>query len=150
MPEPTSVPETVSIRLPSRLELLGLLDRLADGLCERLSFDDDARSRITMSVIEAGTNAIQHGHHRDATKPVDVEFRVLPDALEIVVRDSGKGFDLKSINGNVTSPEHLLDLRGRGIYIMRECMDTVEFDFSRGGTTCRLVKKRPPPSDGVP
>jgi len=144
MPKPTPLPETVSLRIPSRLELLGLLDRVADGLCERLAFDDDARSRITMSVIEAGTNAIQHGHRRDATKPVDVEFHVLPDALEIVVHDSGPGFDLKSINGNVTSPEHLLDARGRGIYIMRECMDTVEFDFSSDGTTCRLVKKRPP------
>jgi serine/threonine-protein kinase RsbW len=150
MPEPKPVPETLSIRLPSRLELLGILDRVADGVCERLAFDDDARSRITMSVIEAGTNAIQHGHHRDATKPVDVEFRVFPEALEIVVHDTGKGFDVKSINGNVTSPEHLLDARGRGIYIMRECMDTVEFEFSSGGTTCRLVKKRPPHLDRDP
>src|SRR5262245_11106153 len=150
MPESKPVPETLSIRLPSRLELLGILDRVADGVCERLAFDDDARSRITMSVIEAGTNAIQHGHHRDATKPVDVEFRVLPEALEIVVHDSGKGFDPKVINGNVTSPEHLLDARGRGIYIMRECMDTVEFEFSTGGTTCRLIKKRPPQPDRDP
>ena len=146
MSQPTPTPETVSLRIPSRLELLGILDRVADGLCERLAFDEDARSRITMSVIEAGTNAIQHGHHRDASKPVDVEFRVLPDTLEIVVHDSGPGFDLTAVNGNVTSPEHLLDARGRGIYIMRECMDTVEFDFSGGGTTCRLVKKRPPPA----
>jgi serine/threonine-protein kinase RsbW len=144
MPELKPTPETISVRIPSRLELLGLLDRVADSLCERLDFDEDARSRITMSVIEAGTNAIQHGHGRDATKPVDVEFNVLPDSLEIVVHDSGVGFDLKSVNGNVTSPDHLLDVRGRGIYIMRECMDKVEFDFSSRGTTCRLTKKRPP------
>src|SRR5215510_10636380 len=143
MPEPKPVPETVSMRLPSRLELLGLLDRVADGLCERLAFDDDARSRVTMSVIEAGTNAIQHGHRRDASKPVDIEFHVLPDALEILVHDSGKGFDLSKVNGNVTTPDHLLDVRGRGIYIMRECMDTVEYSFSNSGTTCRLVKKLP-------
>jgi serine/threonine-protein kinase RsbW len=136
--------ETIAIRMPSRLELLGVLDRVTDSVCERMEFDDDARSRITMSVIEAGTNAIQHGHLRDASKPVDIEFNLLPDALEIVVHDSGKGFDLQKVNGNVTSPEHLLDLRGRGIYIMRECMDKVEFDFSSGGTTCRLVKMRPP------
>lgn len=137
-------PETISMRMPSRLELLGVLDRLADSVCERMDFDDDARARVTMSVIEAGTNAIQHGHRRDSTKPLDVEFHVLPDALEIIVHDLGKGFDLKAINGNVTSPDHLLDVRGRGIYIMRECMDTVEYSFSSTGTTCRLVKKRQP------
>ena len=144
MAEPTPVPETIAVRIPSRLELLGVLDRVTDSVCERLEFDEDARSQITMSVIEAGTNAIQHGHHRDATKPVDIEFHLLPDVLEIVVHDLGSGFDLQSINGNMTSPEHLLDIRGRGIYIMRECMDIVEFDFSSRGTTCRLVKKRPP------
>ena len=144
MPDPKPKPETISVRIPSRLELLGVLDRIADSVCERLDFGDEDRSRVTMSVIEAGTNAIQHGHRRDASKPVDVEFNMLPDALEIVVHDSGPGFDLKSVNGNVTSPDHLLDVRGRGIYIMRQCMDTVEFDFSSRGTTCRLVKKRPP------
>jgi serine/threonine-protein kinase RsbW len=150
MPEPYSKPETIALRLPSRLELLGLLDRVTDSVSERLSFDEDARSQISMSVIEAGTNAIQHGHHRDATKPVDIEFRVLPDALEIVVHDTGAGFDLKAVNGNVTSPEHLLDARGRGIYIMRSCMDQVEYAFSGTGTTCRLVKKRPPPTPREP
>ena len=148
MPEPKSTPETIALRLPSRLELLGLLDRVADSLCERLAFDEDARSQVTMSVIEAGTNAIQHGHHRDPSKPVDIEFHLLPDALEIVVHDSGAGFDLKSVNGNVTSPEHLLDARGRGIYIMRACMDTVDFRFDGTGTVCRMIKRRPPAAAG--
>ena len=144
MAKPIDAPEVISMRMPSRLELLGVLDRVADSVCERMKFDDDDRARITMSVIEAGTNAIQHGHRRDATKPVDIEFHLLPDALEIIVHDSGKGFDVNSINGNVTSPDHLLDVRGRGIYIMRECMDSVEYTFSSTGTTCRLVKKRQP------
>ena len=144
VPKSKSTTETIAVRIPSRLELLGVLDKVADSLCERLEFNDDDRSRVTMSVIEAGTNAIQHGHGRDPSKPVDIEFNVHPDALEIVVHDRGKGFDLKKVNGNVTSPEHLLDVRGRGIYIMRECMDEVEFEFSSAGTICRLVKKRPP------
>jgi serine/threonine-protein kinase RsbW len=143
MPDSITPPETIAVRMPSRLELLGLLDRVADTLCERLDFDEDARSQITMSVIEAGTNAIQHGHKRNAALPVDVEFHVLPGALEITVHDQGPGFDPRSINGDMTSPEHLMDPRGRGIYIMKSCMDKVEFDFSDRGTTCRLVKNRP-------
>ena len=144
MAQLSDAPETISMRMPSRLELLGVLDRVVDSVCERMEFDEDTRARITMSVVEAGTNAIQHGHRRDASKPVEIEFHVLPDALEITVHDTGKGFDLKTVNGNVTTPDHLLDLRGRGIFIMRECMDTVEYTFSSAGTTCRLVKKRQP------
>jgi len=144
-PNPDAGTETITLRMPSRLELLGVLDRVADVLCERLDFDEDARSQVTMSVIEAGTNAIQHGHHRDASKPVDVEFHVLPDILEIVVHDTGPGFDISKVNGNVTSPDHLMDARGRGIFIMRSCMDEVGWTFTGTGTVCRLVKKRPPP-----
>lgn len=148
MPDPASdVIDVISLRLPSRLELLSVLDRVADSVCERLDFDEDARSQVTMSVIEAGTNAIQHGHGRDASKPLDVEFKVHPDVLEIAVHDTGAGFDLGAVNGDVTSPDHLLDQRGRGIFIMRSCMDRVEFTFDRNGTLCRLFKNRPPKAE---
>jgi len=144
MTKPLMGPEVVSVRIPSRLDLLGVLDHVAQSVCERLELPADESSKISMSVIEAGTNAIQHGHHRDASKPVDADFAVYPDRIEIVVRDSGPGFDLSLVNGDITSPEHLLDLRGRGIFIMRQCMDSVEFEFSKRGTLCRLVKYRQP------
>jgi serine/threonine-protein kinase RsbW len=140
-------PEVISVRIPSRLELLALLDRIAQTVCERAALDDDTCSQVTMSVIEAGTNAIQHGHKRDATKPVDVTFSMFPDRIEISVHDLGPGFDLEGVNGDVTSPAHLLDARGRGIYIMRACMDQVDFDFSSTGTVCHLVKRRPAPAE---
>jgi serine/threonine-protein kinase RsbW len=98
---------------------------------------------VTLSVIEAGTNAIQHGSGRDPAKPVDVVFYVHPDRLEVSVHDQGPGFDLDDVSGDITLPEHLLDARGRGIFIMRACMDSVDFAFDGSGTTCRLVKRRP-------
>ena len=134
----------IELTIPGKLEYLDLVDNVVEAVNDLMHFGEDEKTAVSISVVEAGTNAIQHGHHRDASKPVDIEFHMRPDVLEIVVHDTGPGFDLKSINGNVTSPERLLEVRGRGIYIMRECMDTVEFEFSSRGTTCRLVKKRPP------
>jgi anti-sigma regulatory factor (Ser/Thr protein kinase) len=142
-PEPH---EVVSIRMPSRLELLAVIDRVAQSLCERLEFDEETTSQVTMAVIEAGTNAIQHGHGRDPEKDVDVRFRLFRNRMEVDVLDRGPGFRVEEVNGDVTSPEHLLDVRGRGIFIMRTCMDAVEFEFAGGGTLCRLIKHRPPPT----
>ena len=143
MSDDATTPDVIRLRIPSRLELLSLLDRVSTLLCERAGFGEDACSQVTLSVIEAGTNSIQHGSGRDPAKPVDVTFTVLPDRLEVVVHDLGPGFDLGAVSGDVTSPEHLLDARGRGIFIMRACMDSVEFTFDSSGTTCRLVKSRP-------
>lgn len=136
-------PETITLRLPSRLELLSVLDRVTLTLCERMEFDEDTCSQLSMAVIEAGTNAVQHGHKRDSNKTFETEFRLFADRLEVDVRDEGRGFDLGGIVPDVTTPEHLLDMRGRGIFIMRTCCDEVEFDFSPTGTVCHLVKHRP-------
>lgn len=143
------IPEIISLRLPSRLELLAVLDRVALTVCERLDFDEDTSSQVSMSVIEAGTNAVQHGHDRDPSKTFDVQFLMFPDRLEVIVTDEGKGFDLSRVVPDVTTPEHLFDMRGRGIFIMRSCMDEVDYQFGDGHTVCHLVKHRPPVAQRV-
>lgn len=137
-----TTPEVIEVRMPSRLDLLSVLDHVAQTLCDRMEFDADTTSQVTMSVIEAGTNAIQHGHKRDASKIVETRFMLYPDRLEVTVLDRGPGFSLEAVQGDITSPEHLLDLRGRGIFIMRACMDSVDYEFGPEGTVCHLVKRR--------
>ena len=137
------IPEIISLKLPSRLELLAILDRVALTVCERMDFDEDVSSQVSMSVIEAGTNAVQHGHDRDPSKTFDVQFMLFPDRLEVIVRDEGKGFNLANVVPDVTTPDHLFDMRGRGIFLMRSCMDEVDYKFEDGHTVCHLVKHRP-------
>ncbi len=138
-----AVTEVIHLDIPSRLDLLGLLDRMTMLICERAGFDEDASTQVTLAAIEAGTNAIQHGSRGRPDRVVGVDFALWPDRLEIAVRDRGPGFDPALVSGDITSPEHLLDSRGRGIFIMRACMDTVDFRFDGTGTTCLLVKRRP-------
>jgi serine/threonine-protein kinase RsbW len=139
----SQVPEVITVRLPSRLELLALLDGVTNSVCDRMHVDGDTASLISMSVIEAGTNAIQHAHKRDARRLVDIDFRLFLDRIEVSVHDSGPGFDMNLVNGDATSPEHLFDARGRGIFIMRACMDSVDYEFSNAGTVCHLMKRLP-------
>lgn len=143
MPKSQTPPEVIELRLPSRLELLGVLDRVTLAICERMEFDEDSSSQVSMSVVEAGTNAVQHGHQRDPRKVFDVRFELYPDRLEIIVHDQGPGFDVGGVTPDVTTPDHLFDMRGRGIFIMRSCCDAVDFSFGPGGTKCHLVKLRP-------
>jgi anti-sigma regulatory factor (Ser/Thr protein kinase) len=147
MPDPKA-PETIRLSIPSRLELLSFVDKVTLEVCSRMQFDEEAVSGITMAVIEAGTNAIQHGHQKDPDLQVDMEFVMHPDQLEVIVHDHGPGFVVADMGGDVTTPEHLFDARGRGIFIMRACMDRVEFDFD-GGTVCRLYKQRQPRAAAV-
>lgn len=148
--DPQQQTEVVSLSIPSRLELLGVLDKVADQLSQRLDFPAEERSAISMSVIEAGTNAIQHGHNADPQKAINVRFEMLPDRFNVIVQDHGPGFEPPEEVPDITSPDHLLDLRGRGIFIMRSCMDEVIFDVTNSGTTVRLTKLRKHNSNGSP
>jgi serine/threonine-protein kinase RsbW len=133
---------TIALRIPSRLELLGVLDKVVEGVADQMEFEDMDRDAIAIAVVEAGTNAIQHGHYTDPQKPVDITFDLGADQLIITIRDEGTGFN-PDIVADTTPPPDLLSTRGRGIFIMRAMMDDVSFDFS-DGTLVRMVKNRTP------
>jgi serine/threonine-protein kinase RsbW len=133
--------EEIRLSLPSQLEVLSIIDKVVDGIAEQMSFEDDDKDAIAISVIEAGTNAIQHGHAHDPSLSVEIIFRMKENELEVDVLDHGHGFNLNLLE-DATAPENLLKARGRGIFIMRSMMDDVVYSFSDRGTTCRMVKKK--------
>ena len=91
-------------------------------------------------MIEAGTNAIQHGNVFAADKSVTFVFDVGQGEIGVRVDDNGSGFDSSRV-ANPTDPSNLLDPHGRGLYLMRELMDEVTFETRADhGTTVRLRK----------
>lgn len=107
-------------------------------------FDEDDCYWLTIAVREAITNAIKHGNKLDPEKKVDVKFELNDDRMEVVVSDSGDGFDLDAIP-DPRLPENLMKDKGRGIYYIRTFMDEVNYDIVAGrGTTITMVKRLQP------
>ena len=107
----------------------------------RLGLGQDAAFGVDMAVREAVTNAVLHGNHGDETKVVEVGFKSSARAIEITVRDEGKGFDPGSVP-DPTDPQNILKTSGRGILFMRTFMDEVEWSrHPEGGTIVRMMKK---------
>jgi serine/threonine-protein kinase RsbW len=134
---------TISMTIPSNVHMLGVIDKVLEGLSEHLALNHEEQNALAIAVIEAGTNAIQHGNHYDETKPVDLKFQIDPKRILVTVKDMGRGFDLSKVEEDLACAD-LLRCRGRGIHIMRELMDEVGFAFSKRGTTVTLAKALPP------
>ena len=67
--------------------------------------------------------------------------------LTVRVKDSGNGFKPERV-ADPLAPENLLKPRGRGIFLIRQFMDEVEFEFD-GGTVIVMRKEAGHgPSDG--
>ncbi|HXG37480.1 MAG TPA: ATP-binding protein [Bacteroidota bacterium] len=101
--------------------------------------DDGTFYRLLVASTEAVNNAILHGNKSDTRKYVClvVLFRK-NDSIVVRVKDEGKGFDPNHLP-NPLDDKNLLKTSGRGVFLMRELMDEVNFSFGKDGSTVELV-----------
>ena len=136
-------PERTCIIFRSNVMWLEAVQGVAEDLGLRLGFDDDGRFAISMALREGINNAIIHGNQRDASKAVEVEFLSYEDRLEIRVRDEGRGFDRAKLPDPL-DPQNLLRPSGRGVFLIKHYMDTVDLARSaRRGGEIRMIKWLP-------
>jgi serine/threonine-protein kinase RsbW len=141
--------QEIRLVVPSRIESLSVINSVTEEVVDQLGFDEEARNAITISVVEAGTNAIEHGNGQNADKPTEVRFRREADRLVILIRDEGRGFDPEALQDPLAA-ENMFAARGRGVHILRSFMDEVAYRFEGGGTECCLVKHLPQPAPNTP
>jgi serine/threonine-protein kinase RsbW len=100
---------------------------------------DGKEDAIELSLQEALANAVIHGAKEDPTQTV--ECIVSSDeerGILIVVRDPGTGFSPEAIPG-CTVGENVYSNHGRGIFLINQLMDKVE--FRKNGTEIHMVKR---------
>jgi serine/threonine-protein kinase RsbW len=98
---------------------------------EKIRSDPELRSRLEgreldfyVAVSEALANAVTHGNHNDLSRKVYVRYNCEPDdELSILIRDEGCGFDPE----NLPIPKKRSEDQNLGIWLMRSCMDEVQF-----------------------
>jgi len=108
------------------------MELATDLSCEQKVIDE-----LSTSVIEACTNAMEHGNRLQEDQQVEIHFNLTESAIEVTVLDNGRGFDFE----NWQPSEDLMRERGRGILIMREFTDNLAYDYSEDGRfRLRLTK----------
>lgn len=116
--------------LNSSFDELERLDPFLQELQQWAGFDDDSFSRIMLVLSEAVNNAIVHGNRKSSDKKVFIQAGLNADTLKITIRDEGEGFDPNSLPDPLKE-ENLLNEGGRGVYLIKQYADDVQ--FSKGG-----------------
>ena len=141
----TPANRTVKLDIASRFEMLDVVQTALQQIADLAGFGEDENHYMSVAVRESVVNAIKHGNRMDETKRVGVVINLTPQALEVEIRDEGKGFDPTGV-GDPLAPENLLKADGRGMFFMRSFMDEVSYSFPpQGGALVRMVKRRPQP-----
>ncbi len=127
----------IELKLPSRMEYLGIPDVVLMEIGGEMACCKRALEELSTSVIEACTNAMEHGNSLDDHLMIEIIFEIAEDAITTTVYDEGPGFDFE----HWTPSEDLMRQRGRGILIMREFTDDLVFGRHEDGRfMIRLVK----------
>ncbi len=132
-----SASSSVTIIIPGQLEFLRVVEKVSDAVTEQAGFADGERDAISIAVIEACTNAIQHGCCCDQAKSVTITYSMESDGLKVTVVDPGAGFNPEGLKCDIGNTA---EARGRGFAIIRALMDEVQFDFE-SGTSITMVKR---------
>lgn len=80
----------VRLHLSSLPENVGLAREVLAGLAETVSLSREQYDDMRTAVTEACNNVVQHAYE-DEQGPLEMELRLLRDAVEVVVRDQGIG-----------------------------------------------------------
>ena len=127
----------IELKLPSQMAYLGVPDAVLLEVGSDLDCPRQDIEELGTAVIEACTNAMEHGNGLDPERPVEIHIVVGEDRIAVEVMDEGVGFDY----GTWQPAEDLLRERGRGILIMREFTDSLDYGRAADGRfLVRLTK----------
>ncbi len=125
--------------LPSDFKAVSQVELLVDKVCMELNLNESFYGNVLIAVSEAVNNAIEHGNKKNQVLPILMKVCDSIESVCFVVEDKGKGFDFENLP-DPTSPDNLLKEKGRGVFLMKNLSD--ELNFKNNGSTVELYFKK--------
>lgn len=121
--------------LKSEFEEVEKVESLLNDLQSEIGFNDELYAKLMLTVSEAATNGIVHGNKQDPSKKVVLTAESDGSILTVTTKDEGEGFEPDEVDDPLAE-ENLLKPSGRGVFLMNEYADEVE--YKDGGTVLVL------------
>ena len=114
------------LKLPSVSRSISEVESYVEEIASKYNIEPDKYPNILISLTEAVNNAIIHGNNEDESKYVAVCVKETETGLCFEVCDEGDGFNPNTIP-DPTAPENLECCGGRGVFLMKELSDKVDY-----------------------
>ena len=126
--------ETIKMEIASNPQYVSVIRLTTSGIANKIGFCLEDIEDIKVAVSEACTNAIKHS----LDNKFSVEYTIFENGLTITIIDSGKGYDVDSIDvPNLEEPKE----SGLGLFIIKSLMDEVEIKSNINyGTVIKMTK----------
>jgi serine/threonine-protein kinase RsbW len=123
------------ISFPSKIANVNHVEALINGFFVAKKIDEKMLDSVQLVVGEAIVNAIVHGNRSNPDKTVSLCCQASAEKIVFTINDEGNGFDFLDLK-DPTDPENIEKPTGRGIFLMINLADKIE--FSNSGSTVKI------------
>jgi anti-sigma regulatory factor (Ser/Thr protein kinase) len=140
-PEETVVLDR-QITLVNDLNEVPRLNSFVKEIGAELQLDGKLTRKLMLAIEEAVVNVISYGYTTGTTGKVNVRTAAGKDKLKIVITDNGTPFDPTTTeNADTTLSVKDRPIGGLGILLVRQHMDSINYERTDGQNVLTLIKK---------
>lgn len=130
------------ITLPNDVQATTELGMFVDEVCENVGFDMSTTLKLNLAIEEAVVNVMSYAYPAGTKGDVDIDAEADDEQLKFVISDSGTPFDPTQkgeVDTTLSAEER--GIGGLGIHLIRQIMDTINYERVDGKNVLTLHKK---------
>ena len=140
-----------SITLTNDIQQVPQLAEFVDMVCEEVGMDMAVAIQMNLAMEEAVVNVMSYAYPADTVGDVTIEAVTIADQIQFTITDSGIPFDPTAkaeVDTTLSAEER--PIGGLGIHLVRQLMDSINYERIDGKNVLTLRKKfdKPPVIQG--
>lgn len=133
---------TKRLILHNNVQQIELLAEYIDLIADEAGINPSLAMSLNLALEEAVTNVIMYAYPEGTDGTVDIITEANDGLLTFIIKDSGKAFDpTQKEDADVTLSAEERQIGGLGIFLVKQIMDTVNYQRIDGQNILTLTKK---------
>jgi sigma-B regulation protein RsbU (phosphoserine phosphatase) len=131
-----------SLTLPNDIETIPQLNEFIDTVAEEIGLDMSLTMSLNLAIEEAVVNVMEYAYPEGEQGNVDIEVIADDKWLTFIISDNGIPFDpttQKDADTTLSAEER--PIGGLGIFLVRQLMDSINYQRKDGKNILTLSKK---------
>jgi serine/threonine-protein kinase RsbW len=144
---PANADFTLTLGIKSRLDQICLVRAAIGGALSHLDVSEPDIHALGLAVTEILNNAIEHGYRGDEQQQIETRLHIHGSEVEVDIVDSAPPFpkaELYRLTGELVSledPSEEWAMRGHGLQIVRQLVDSINLETVDGHNHMKLKKR---------
>ena len=133
----------MTLTLRNDVQDVPLLAAFIDEVCETMGFNTSVTMQMNLAMEEAVVNVMNYAYPKGEQGDIVIEAEKVGDNVRFVIIDGGTPFDPTSeADADTTLSAEERPIGGLGIFLVRQLMDSVSYEYKDGKNRLTLLKKK--------